>query len=139
MAIKVNGTVTLGPKTARVTFRVTEISSPRPIPGGTESHQFVTLVDVQDRTTWRVTVKENAARINWNVRRFRVMTEADHMREIREEQARVAQEFPYLTRVRVNGRLGVVQGASKWIDRLNVRYEDGGEGDPQISSVEKVD
>lgn len=139
MAVTINTSIFLGPMTNRTQYRVTEISAPKPYYRKAGSYRVVTLVRTSDGSTWEVNLKSGAKSINWNATLRRVLTVVDRERALREEQARVAQEWPYLTRVRVGSRLGVVKGTSKWLDRLTVDYDDGGMGDPLISIVEKVE
>lgn len=141
MAITVNSTVALGAASIVDRFyRITAVGHPMPeySTGTTRIFRTVTVVKVSDGTTWEVRVKSGAKFIPWNVTLRRVLTEADRERAMREELARVAKEWPYLTHVRVGNRFGVVKCNSKWLDRVTVSYEDGGMGDPLISMLERV-
>jgi hypothetical protein len=104
MAITINDTVTLGPKTNedRV-YRVTDMGPVKYT--GVQALRVVTVQRISDGTTWEATVNANATRINWNVRLERVITWEDRQRAMRETLAENAEETKRYTIRKDTGKI----------------------------------
>lgn len=100
MTLTTGTTVNIGPKGSNNrAHRITNIETIRATAQGDRK---VTLVRINDRTTWTTTIKPTAKRITWNARMNRVITDAEREQSIEQEALKIIHHEGEIDSTRIN-------------------------------------
>lgn len=100
MALTTGTTVNIGPKGSNNrAHRITHIEAIHPTGRG---NRKVTLVRINDGTTWTTTIKPTAKRIAWNARMNRVITDAEREQSIEQEALKIIHHEGEIDSTRIN-------------------------------------
>lgn len=100
MTLTTGTTVNIGPKDSNNrAHRITNIETIHPTARG---NRKVTLVRINDGTTWTTTIKPTAKRVTWNARMNRVITDAEREQSIQQEALKIIGREGEIDSTRIN-------------------------------------